>query len=490
MKPSNSKQPLELRDRGGTQQEKETRGATSAKESAGHNSRRDTSEEDRQPTEVSSDYEHDWTSDEDTPDTWETLMDTKDAQAKPCPNKEKGKTSQDPQTDKGKPQSNRLDRQEQRVHQVNHQEESATDQDPQSRGSVTAQMLRKLTKIDKSLMKTLMTLAVQDRGSEHLLDKILTDFTRLKSVALEATHEIARLEGALSNEQRESSSGPSYAEAAARGRSKTSEENASTEFFQREHMETDERKTKLAVIVTSNKMSTDQIQEVIRKKVDPHELGIHEPEMRPGKNGVVITATSKTGLKNLETYIVNDPELGSKMQIQQPKLKRPEVKVIGIEENLTPQDITRKIISQNGLNCSEEDVKITDTWTGKQGKTAIVSLGRKAWVQLHQKSHVNIGWSRCPTFDNTFVPRCTYCSKYGHTQRWCQAKSPKCTECGGKHHFRECRSGEYECVACIEEGVDSDRTNHSMMSRVCPTYQEKKEQERAKILRQLELAEG
>ncbi|KAH7982001.1 hypothetical protein HPB52_002583 [Rhipicephalus sanguineus] len=108
-------------------------------------------------------------------------------------------------------------------------------------------------------------------------------------------------------------------------------------------------------------MSTDQIQEVIRKKVDPHELGIHEPEMRPEKNGVVITATSKTGLKNLETYIVNDPELGSKMQIQQPKLKRPEVKVIGIKENLTPQDITRKIISQNGLNCSEEDVKITDT---------------------------------------------------------------------------------------------------------------------------------
>ncbi|KAH7955550.1 hypothetical protein HPB52_001246 [Rhipicephalus sanguineus] len=110
-------------------------------------------------------------------------------------------------------------------------------------------------------------------------------------------------------------------------------------------------------------MSTDQIQEVIRKKVDPHELGIHEPEMRPGKNGVVITATSKTVLKNLETYIVNDPELGSKMQIQQPKLKRPEVKVIGIEENLTPQDITRKIISQNGLKCSEEDVKITDAWT-------------------------------------------------------------------------------------------------------------------------------
>ncbi|KAH7957322.1 hypothetical protein HPB52_017488 [Rhipicephalus sanguineus] len=231
MKPSNSKRPLELRDMGGTKQEKETRGATSAKVSTGHNSRRDTSVEDRQPTVVSSDYEHDWTCDEDIPDTWETLMDTKEAQAKPCPNKEKEKTSQGPQDDKGRPQSNQQVRQEQREHLVNHQEETATVQDPQSGGSVTAETLRKLPKIDKSLMKTLMTLAVEDRGKEHLLDKILTDFTRLKSVALEATQEVARLEGALKNQQKEGSSGSSYADAAARGKSKTSEENEFTEFL-------------------------------------------------------------------------------------------------------------------------------------------------------------------------------------------------------------------------------------------------------------------
>ncbi|KAH7936352.1 hypothetical protein HPB52_021558 [Rhipicephalus sanguineus] len=208
-------------------------------------------------------------------------------------------------------------------------------------------------------------------------------------------------------------------------------------------------------------MSTDQIQEVIRKKVDPHELGVHEPEIRPGKNGVVITAISKTGLKNLETYIVNDPELCSKMQIQQPKLKRPEVKVISIEENLTPQDITRKIISQNGLKCSEEDVKIADTWAADAQPSITHSCQ-----------------------DARIVPS-TATPKDG-----ARLKVPNAPNAEGNTTSEKCRSEEYKSVACIEEGVDSDRTNHSMMSRVCPTYQEKKEQERAKILRQLELAEG
>ncbi|KAL1443203.1 hypothetical protein MTO96_030397 [Rhipicephalus appendiculatus] len=93
----------------------------------------------------------------------------------------------------------------------------------------------------------------------------------------------------------------------------------------------------------------------------PHELGVMETEMRPGKDGVEFMASSRKGLERLEDLIENDDELRAKLKTRQPKGKILEVKIIGIDEDIGNEEISRKIIQQNGLNCTNEGVRISKT---------------------------------------------------------------------------------------------------------------------------------
>ncbi|KAH7961083.1 hypothetical protein HPB52_001834 [Rhipicephalus sanguineus] len=55
------------------------------------------------------------------------------------------------------------------------------------------QTLRKMSKIDRFFMKTLLTLAAGAEDNEALPDKLLTEFTKMKSLTLDVTHEVDSL---------------------------------------------------------------------------------------------------------------------------------------------------------------------------------------------------------------------------------------------------------------------------------------------------------
>lgn len=348
--------------------------------------------------------------------------------------------------------------------------------------------VRKMSKFDKAFMKVLLPLAAGAEDNEALLDKVLTEFTKLKSITLDATHEVATLQGILTSAQKKKTEKPTYSQKVTGQIQGKEPREEVVNFFDHEERER-EMRHETNLIVTSGHLGKDEIRHIIKRKVDPHKLGVPEPEMRPGKEGVVIMATTGKGLQRLEDFIRKDEELRTKLKTRKPKSKTLEIKVIGIDEGLGNQEISTKIIEQNGLNSTGEGVQVIKTWKGKNGKTAIISLNLQAWQKTKGKTHLNIGWEKCPIFDNTFVPRCNNCAKYGHTQRWCQARSPRCTECGGQHHFKECKKEDYECCTCTGEGTDTDLANHSMMAMDCPTFLRRREQERRKIVNHLQLEE-
>lgn len=63
------------------------------------------------------------------------------------------------------------------------------------------------------------------------------------------------------------------------------------------------------------------MQSIMKRKVDPHELSVHEAEMRPAREGIVVMASSKKGHQRLEDFITNDAELASKLKTNYPKEK-------------------------------------------------------------------------------------------------------------------------------------------------------------------------
>lgn len=349
-------------------------------------------------------------------------------------------------------------------------------------------ILSRMAKTDKTFMRSLSAILAYCQDNKEVethVDTLLNKYTAVKEMCLQATHEAERLRGHVIGLQEGMKTTPqtdkSYAGALAQERAGKLEVPTEKKEGQKEQSRT------AAVIVTSNTLRADGITSLIQKNIDPCDLGLKDVTMRRGKQGIVITSTSKEALQKLEEVIQKREETRKLLEVKAPKEKLPEVKVVGIQENITEEDIPGKILRQNHLQCEESDFLVKTTWIGKQGKTAIIALKIPAYEALQGRTHVNIGWTRCPLYDNTYIPRCRRCANYGHTETRCGAEAVRCCNCGRNHHYKQCGTSVHYCWICGEGeyGGSGESCGHSMMSDRCPTYQRCKAEELDKILARL-----
>lgn len=118
-------------------------------------------------------------------------------------------------------------------------------------------------------MKALLSLAGGAEDNEALLDKLLTEFTKLKSLTLEATHKLARLQGTISSTREKTVEKDTYA-AKLKGHSKNQESGEEIpDFFEEQDKDNEKRDAKLALIITSDRLGKDEIRQIVKRKVDP-----------------------------------------------------------------------------------------------------------------------------------------------------------------------------------------------------------------------------
>lgn len=221
----------------------------------------------------------------------------------------------------------------------------------------------------------------------------------------------------------------------------------------------------------SNLPSVKVIEE-IKKSIDPADIGLKDVNIRPSREGVVISSSCKTGIDRLDEIIKTHDSLKKNFTTKVPKAKLPEIKIVGIEEDIETDSIPQRLIKQNHLDCSEEDLKVKASWKGKHGKTVILQIKKKAYNALLGKTHLNISWTRCRFFDNTFLPRCSNCSVYGHLEKYCSSSDSKCSRCDDDHHYEGCTRPP-SCWVCRKHNYESSEdidTRHAFSSRDSPTY--------------------
>lgn len=59
---------------------------------------------------------------------------------------------------------------------------------------------------------------------------------------------------------------------------------------------------------------------------------------------------------------------------------------------------------------------------------------------------------------NREVRRCFNCQGYGHGQKTCRLKTPKCGKCSGAHRTNTCKSKDKKCVHCYGQHHSGDKT--------------------------------
>lgn len=211
----------------------------------------------------------------------------------------------------------------------------------------------------------------------------------------------------------------------------------------------------------------------IKSNVDVIELGIGINQMRGTRNRkVVIGCDNDPDRKILGSALTSRVK---SLSVTQPKLKLPQIRLNGVINELTNQQIEKAVIKQNGRllkDIPEEahKVKVLRRTKGRKRETCgvIMELEPITWKTLVGQK-LKIGYQMITVADQSPVVQCFRCLKFGHLARECQA-SMVCGYCSEPHETREChRTSQAKCNNC-KTAKQNNSTDHPAYSSDCPIW--------------------
>lgn len=225
----------------------------------------------------------------------------------------------------------------------------------------------------------------------------------------------------------------------------------------------------------------------IKQNIDPVDFGV--TGIRNFKQGAVIVECKNiNATKKMEEQILS--KMGEKYDVNTPKPKNPKLKIIGLSDKYTPEEIVSKIKMQNDyLQTIDSKIEIkfikeVKTKRGDVNYTIFTEVDGKTYHRMLQEGKVNIGWDRCRVFDNISLLKCYKCNGYMHKAQDCRSEKA-CSRCSGSHdNDNENCQRDIQCVNCKKM---NDRlklqlpTNHFAWSDECSVHMRKIEAEKKKI---------
>lgn len=192
---------------------------------------------------------------------------------------------------------------------------TAEDGDEVGKSTEESPILSRITETDKALMRALVhiaSLAGDNEAIQEQLDNVLTAHSRMKSIIMEQTQEIAYQKGRITELERPNNSSAETSE-------KTTEQAEQEKPVRPSY----------ALVVSGGNMEKKEVAGLIKKQVDLTKLGIENATMRPGRQGVVITTSSKEAMTKLEAHMKRRTTL-QQLQVSRPKEPEYYLKIVGI----------------------------------------------------------------------------------------------------------------------------------------------------------------
>ena len=238
-------------------------------------------------------------------------------------------------------------------------------------------------------------------------------------------------------------------------------------------------KESVIILKPKNKQDGDKTREDLKNNITLSELGIGVTKVKKLAEGkIVVGCPTEEEVKKLKNKIEN--KIGNEYEVMDPKLKKPKIKIVGIErEEIQCEDrmVLDKIIKQNELNNVRIDrhfkmLHKSDN-KSKQQQSIIVEIDPETHAEFIRAEKIKLGWRICPVFDFISIIRCYKYWRYGHMMKNYKSEL-KCKNCGEEHRENECKETSSKCVNCLNaiknrSYIDVD-VNHQAIDRKCPIY--------------------
>lgn len=259
-------------------------------------------------------------------------------------------------------------------------------------------------------------------------------------------------------------------------------ETADTKSSYAEKLKT-KRSEPVVVIKPKNQQTCLQTKEEVKGKLDPVQLSV-KGIRNITRGGIVVECKNEEDIENIRTEAVK--KLGSDYEIKVPVKKNPKVKISGLSERLSDQELIKKMIAQNEFINEESKIKIVYVSNPSRRfntYSVIAEVDSTTFVHLVNKERINIGWDRCYVHEVHNITRCYNCSGFYHKAKECKNKLA-CPKCSGEHTLKDCTSSQAECINCkmaIQKLKIKVDARHEAWDLNCPVYKRKLEIERQKV---------
>lgn len=208
----------------------------------------------------------------------------------------------------------------------------------------------------------------------------------------------------------------------------------------------------------------------MRKKIDPCGLSICDIR-NVSKGGIVIECASKDASIALQSDVA--AKLGESYIVNIPGKRLPKIRVTGISEQFTLDELKTKIMDQNpDIISKESTLNIVHSFKTKYSFGIKIETDQSTFNKIMELKKLRIDWDICSVCEAFDLMRCYKCSGFHHTAKNCTSKLC-CPRCTGDHLVVDCTSTAETCINCKQANINlklSIDTSHSAWSFNCPVY--------------------
>lgn len=189
--------------------------------------------------------------------------------------------------------------------------------------------------------------------------------------------------------------------------------------------------------------------------------------------GIAISCSNSTASKKLQELAME--KMSHEYEVKLTELRRPKIKIVGMSDELSGDEIVRKLKAQNEF-LNQSELKVVHKYVGLRGfHSAVLEVDGENCSKLLEAGRVFIDFDSCRVVEDLQVMRCFKCCQYYHKGKECKNKIA-CQNCGKEHETAKCDSVIKNCVNC-KLAVDTYKvsldTNHAANDKNCPMFKRK-----------------
>lgn len=190
-----------------------------------------------------------------------------------------------------------------------------------------------------------------------------------------------------------------------------------------------------------------------------------------GRKSVIIKCRQSDS-QQLKASLERD--LRDSAEVKFPKKTDPLVRIYGVENDLSKEELKEDIARRNGLDIDSFDIEYIYTQQNKKLRDIKVRTSANTYLRVMNQRGIYVGYQKCGFKDDFNFNRCNKCQGFMHSFRNCN-RSIKCGICAGDHSSKDCPDSNIKkCINCLKANeflVKKRDINHAATDvRNCETY--------------------